>query len=218
MSETFHIPAVSRSDKGKGASRRLRREGMVPGIIYGGGKDPEMIATPHNKLLQQLEHEAIYSSILNLDLDGKTQRVVLKDLQRHPAKPFILHFDLLRVADTDRIKMNVPLHFVGEETAPGVKAGGKIHHSIVDIEVICEAQNLPEYIEVDVSGMEIGDMIHLTDIKLPEGVEIVALTHGDEQSHDEAVVSLQADRKAQAEEGEEEEAGGEGEDTEEAGE
>jgi len=200
MSDTFKIPAVSRSDKGKGASRRLRREGLVPGIIYGGGKDPEMIATPHNKLLQQLDNEAFYSSILNLELDGKTQRVVLKDLQRHPAKPFILHFDLLRVADTDRIKMTVPLHFVGEDSAPGVKAGGKVHHAISDLEVICEARNLPEYIEIDISTMELGDMLHLTDIKLPEGVEIVALTHGDEQSHDEAVVSIQTDRKAQAEE------------------
>ena len=205
MSETFTIPAVSRSDKGKGASRRLRREGLVPGIIYGGGKEPEMIATPHNKLLQQLDHEAFYSSILNLDLDGKTQRVVLKDLQRHPAKPFIIHFDLLRVADTDRIKMTIPLHFVGEDTALGVKAGGKAHHAISDLEVICEAQNLPEYIEIDISGMELGDMLHLTDIKLPDGVEIVALSHGDEASHDEAVVSIQVDRKAEA--GEEEEGG-----------
>ncbi len=208
MSQTFTIPAVSRSDKGKGASRRLRRQGMVPGIIYGGGKDPEMIATPHNKLVQQLDNEAFYSSILNLELDGKIQRVVLKDLQRHPAKPFILHFDLLRVADTDRIRMVVPLHFVGEENAPGVKAGGKIHHAMADVEVICEARNLPEYIEVDVSQMNVGDMIHLTDLKLPEGVEIVALTHGDEASHDEAVVSIQAGRGAQAAaEGEEGEAG-----------
>ena len=213
MSQTFTIPAVSRSDKGKGASRRLRRQGMVPGIIYGGGKDPEMIATPHNKLLQQLDNEAFYSSVLNLELDGKIQRVVLKDLQRHPAKPFILHFDLLRVADTDRIRMVVPLHFVGEEEAPGVKAGGKIHHAMSDLEVICEARNLPEYIEVDVSQMNVGDMIHLTDLKLPEGVEIAALTHGDEASHDEAVVSIQAGRGAQtaAEEGSEgEEAGEEG--------
>ncbi len=198
MSQTFTIPAVSRSDKGKGASRRLRRQGMVPGIVYGGGKDPEMIATPHNKLVQQLENEAFYSSILNLELDGQVQRVVLKDLQRHPAKPFILHFDLLRVADTDRIRMHVPLHFVGEENAPGVKAGGKIHHALVDVEVICEARHLPEYIEVDVSQMNVGDMIHLTDLKLPEGVEIAALTHGDEASHDEAVVSIQAGRGVQA--------------------
>jgi len=210
MSQTFTITAVSRDDKGKGASRRLRREGLVPGIVYGGGKDPQMIATPHNKLVQHLEHEAFYSSILELELDGNTERVVLKDLQRHPAKPFILHFDLQRVADTDRIRMHVPLHFVGEDKAPGIKAGGKIHHALIDLEVICAAKDLPEYIEVDVSGMNVGDMIHLTDLKLPEGVEIVALTHGDEAAHDEAVVSLHADRRAKAAEGEEgEEAGSE---------
>ncbi|HHC71458.1 MAG TPA: 50S ribosomal protein L25/general stress protein Ctc [Thiotrichales bacterium] len=210
MSQTFTITAVSRDDKGKGASRRLRREGLVPGIVYGGGKDPQMIATPHNKLVQHLEHEAFYSSILELELDGNTERVVLKDLQRHPAKPFILHFDLQRVADTDRIRMHVPLHFIGEDKAPGIKAGGKIHHALIDLEVICAAKDLPEYIEVDVSNMNVGDMIHLTDLKLPEGVEIVALTHGDAAAHDEAVVSIQADRRAKAAEGEEgEEAGSE---------
>jgi large subunit ribosomal protein L25 len=201
----FNIQAVARSDKGKGASRRLRREGLVPGIIYGGGKDPEMIATLHNKLLQHLEHEAFYSSILNVEVDGKVQRVVLKDLQRHPAKPFVLHFDLQRVADTDRIKMNVPLHFMGEDSAPGVKAGGAISHAMVDLEIICEARNLPEYIEVDVSGMEVGDMLHLSDLKLPEGVEIVALSHGDSHDHDELVVAIHAKgAAASSEEGEEE--------------
>jgi len=205
MSEMFNIQAVARSDKGKGASRRLRREGLVPGIIYGGGKDPEMIATLHNKLLQHLEHEAFYSSILNVEVDGKVQRVVLKDLQRHPAKPFVLHFDLQRVADTDRIKMHIPLHFIGEDSAPGVKAGGAISHAMVDLEIICEARNLPEYIEVDVSGMEVGDMLHLSDLKLPEGVEIVALSHGDSHDHDELVVAIHAKgATASSEEGEEE--------------
>ncbi|WP_456373044.1 50S ribosomal protein L25/general stress protein Ctc [Thiolapillus sp.] len=193
MSDLFNIKAVARSDKGKGASRRLRREGLVPGVIYGGGKEPEMISTLHNKLLQLLEHEAFYSSIVNVELDGRKQRVILKDLQRHPAKPFVLHFDLQRVADTDRIRMNVPLHFVGEEQAPGVKqSGGTFSHALVDLEIICEAQNLPEYIEVDVSAMDVGDMLHLSDIKLPEGVEIVALGHGDSHDHDELVVTIHA--------------------------
>jgi large subunit ribosomal protein L25 len=202
MSQSFNIEAVARNDEGKGASRRLRREGLVPGIIYGGGKEPEMVSAAHNKLLQHLEHEAFYSSIVNVEVEGKTQRVILKDLQRHPAKPFILHFDLQRVADTDRIKMNVPLHFTGEEEAPGVKGGGTISHALVDLEIICEAQHLPEFIEIDVSGMDVGDMLHLTDINLPAGVEIVAMTHGDEHEHDELVASLHAKVEAAPEEDE----------------
>ena len=204
MSQLFNIQAVARSDGGKGASRRLRREGLVPGIIYGGGKDPEMVSTPHNKLLQHLEHEAFYSSIVNVEVEGIKQRVILKDLQRHPAKPFVIHFDLQRVADTDRIKMNVPLHFIGEENSPGVKSGGNISHALVDLEVICEAQNLPEFIEIDVSTLDVGDVLHLTDIKLPEGVEIVSMTHGDD--HDEMVVSVHAKVEETAEDEEQAEA------------
>jgi large subunit ribosomal protein L25 len=212
MNQGFEIEAVSRDVQGKGASRRLRREGLVPGIIYGGGKDPEMIATKHNVLLQLLEHEAFYSHILTVKVDGQPQRVVLKDLQRHPAKPFVMHLDLLRVADTDRIKMTVPLHFVNEEAAPGIKAGGKASHMLTDVEILCEAGKLPEYIEVDMGAMELGDTIHLTEIELPEGVEIVALTHGDEQEHDTGVVAIHAPKGVAAdEEGEGETGESEGE-------
>jgi len=203
MQENYEIIAVSRSDQGKGASRRLRREGMVPGIIYGGGKDPEMFATGHNELIQHLDHEAFYSHILTVKVDGKPQKVVLKDLQRHPAKPFVTHMDLLRVAEGDRIKMHVPLHFLNEDTAPGVKAGGLVSHTMTDVEVICEAKDLPEYIEVDLGGMNVGDIIHLTDLTLPEGVALVALSHGDVEEHDAAVVSIHTARGgAAAEEGE----------------
>lgn len=190
MQENFEIEAVSRGEQGKGASRRLRRDGMVPGIIYGGGKDPEMFATKHSDLIQHLDHEAFYSHILTVKVDGKPQKVVLKDLQRHPAKPFVTHVDLLRVAESDRIKMHVPLHFINEDTAPGIKAGGQVSHTVTDVEVICEAKNLPEYIEVDLGGMQVGDIIHMTDLKLPEGVALVALTHGDESEHDTAIVSI----------------------------
>jgi len=202
MKENFEIEAVSRDLQGKGASRRLRREGLVPGIIYGGDKAPEMIATRHNELQQHLEHEAFYSHILTVKVDGKSQRVVLKDLQRHPAKPFIQHLDLLRVAESDRIKMNVPLHFLNEDTAPGVKAGGKVSHTLTDVEIICEAGDLPEYIEVDLAGMELGDTVHLSDLQLPKGVEIPALTHGDE--HDTGVVAVHAPKGAAADEEESE--------------
>jgi large subunit ribosomal protein L25 len=209
MKENFEIEAVSRDLQGKGASRRLRREGLVPGIIYGGEKAPQMIATRHNELLQHLEHEAFYSHILTVKVDGKSQRVVLKDLQRHPAKPFVQHLDLLRVADSDRIKMHVPLHFLNEETSPGVKAGGKVSHSLTDVEIICEAGNLPEYIEVDLGGMQVGDTVHLSDLQLPAGVEIVALTHGGE--HDTGVVAIHAPKGvgAEAEGAEGEEGAGE---------
>ncbi len=204
MNENFEIEAVSRDVQGKGASRRLRREGLIPGIIYGGGKEPEMIATKHNVLLQHLENEAFYSHILTVKIDGNAQRVVLKDLQRHPAKPFVLHVDLLRVADTDNIKMTVPLHFVNEDVAPGVKAGGKVSHTLSDVEILCPAGKLPEFIEVDLGNMEMGDTIHLSEIALPEGVQIVALTHGDE--HDTGVVAIHAPKGAAAdEEGESEE-------------
>ena len=208
MKETFQIKTVTRNDAGKGASRRLRKEGMVPGIIYGGGKDPEMVASNHNDLIQHLDQEAFYSHILEVAVDdGKAQNVVLKDLQRHPSKPFVTHFELLRVVDTDRIKMHVPLHFLGESDGPGLKEGGVISHNMSDIEIICQAKDLPEYIEIDVSAMEIGDMTHLSEITLPEGVEIVVLTH--EGGYDAPVVSLHT-AHIESEEMDEEEGGEEG--------
>ena len=212
MQNEYEIVAVSRADQGKGASRRLRREGLVPGIIYGGGKEPEMIATKQNELLHHLENEAFYSHILSVNVDGKAQQVVLKDLQRHPAKPFVNHVDLLRVAASDRIKMNVPLHFLNEETAPGVKGGGQVSHTMTDVEVICEARDLPEYIEIDIGAMELGDIVHLTDLVMPEGVVLVAFSHGgDPAEHDATVATLQLPRSSTEEEGEEGEAEGEGE-------
>jgi len=208
MQENFEIVAVARNEQGKGASRRLRREGLVPGIIYGGGRDPEMFATRHNELIQHLDHEAFYSHILTVQLDDKPQKVVLKDLQRHPAKPFVTHIDLMRVAESDRIKMNVPLHFVNEDTCVGVKTGGAVSHHMTDVEVICAARDLPEYIEVDMADVELGQIVHLQDMKLPEGVELVALTHGEVGEHEFPVVSVQSRGSGSAED---EEGGEEGE-------
>ena len=187
MQENFQIDAVARDTQGKGASRRLRLTGLVPGIVYGGDQAPQMIATAHNKLLQHLENEAFYSRILTVKIGETEQRVVLKDLQRHPAKPFVQHFDLLRVAATDRIKMQVPLHFMNEDDAPGIKAGGKANHIVTNIEVICAAQDLPEYIEVDLGELEAGDSIHLSGLSLPAGVEIPALAL---EGHDVSVVAI----------------------------
>ena len=173
MQENFQIDAVSRADQGKGASRRLRREGLVPGIIYGGGKDPEMFATKHNELIQHLDHEAFYSHILTVQVDGRPQQVVLRDLQRHPSKPFVQHVDLMRVRMDEEIRMTVPLHFEGEESCPGVKTGGTLLRGMSDLEVECLPKDLPEYIAVDVSDMQIDDVIHLSEVKMPAGVTLV---------------------------------------------
>jgi len=205
MSENLTINAEARSDMGKGASRRLRHAGLVPGIIYGGEKEPEMITVEHNKLLHQLEDEAFYSSILTVNVGGDEQQVVLKDLQRHPAKPFVMHLDLMRISQKTVIKMQVPLHFTNEETAPGVKAGGTASHNMTEVEISCLPADLPEFIEVDVGGMEIGDSIHLSELKLPDGVEIPAVALGED--YDTSVITILASRAAKEEEEGEVEAG-----------
>jgi large subunit ribosomal protein L25 len=172
MQENFEINAVSRGDQGKGASRRLRREGMVPGIIYGGGVDPEMFATKHNELIQHLDHEAFYSHILTVNMDGKAQKVVLKDLHRHPAKPFLLHVDFLRVSRDEKLRLTIPIHFVNEQTCRGVKMGGQVSHNVTEIEVSCLPADLPEFLSVDMAEMDVGDSVHVSELELPERVEL----------------------------------------------
>jgi large subunit ribosomal protein L25 len=207
MSVEFTVEAQARADTGKGASRRLRHQGLVPGIVYGAGKDPQSITLDHNKVIQHIEHEAFFSHILDLAVDGKTEKVVVKDMQRHPAKRLVMHMDFLRVSDKEAIRMQVPLHFLGEETAPGVKKGGNVSHLVTDVEVNCLPSDLPEYLEVDISGLDVGDSLHLSDISLPKGVELVELTHG--EGHDTAIVNIFVPRAAV--EGEEEEEAEEGE-------
>ncbi len=197
MSSEFVLSAEPRSEQGKGASRRLRRAGKVPAILYGAGKEPVPLSINHNELLKQLENEAFYSHILTIELGGKKEQAVLKDLQRHPAKPFILHLDLMRVSAGEKIRVNVPLHFIGEEVAPGVKIGGGIvTHAVTEVEITCLPKDLPEYIEVDLSGLELGQSLHLSDLKLPPGVELVQLMQGEE--HDVAVAAIQATRGSAA--------------------
>ena len=212
MTTTFELKAEPRSDVGKGASRRLRRAGKVPAIVYGAHRDPEPIVVDEHELARQLEHEAFYSHILVLRFDdGREERVVLKDIQRHPWKPRVLHLDFQRVSETEAIRMHVPLHFVGEDVAPGVKQGGLLTHELIEVEVECLPKDLPEYIEVDVSGLGLGEALHLSDLRLPDGVQLVELLRGPE--HDVAVVSIHARRGAE-EEGEgggEAAEGGEGE-------
>ena len=186
--ETFIVNASSRSDKGKGASRRLRHAGEIPGIVYGIEQEPEMIALSHSEMEQHLEHEAFYSHILTLQLDGKEERVVLKDLQRHPAKPFLLHVDFMRVSDDQAITMTVPVHFVNEESSPGVKRGGTATKYMTSLEVSCKPGDLPEYIEIDMGELDVTDSVHLADITLPEGVSFPALAKGPD--HNYAVVAV----------------------------
>ena len=209
MSVDFNITAESRKDVGKGASRRLRHAEKVPGIIYGSGKDPMAITVAHNELMHHLEHEAFYSHVLTITVDGKAQKAVLKDLQRHPAKPRLLHVDFLRVSEKDVIHMQVPVHFINEEISVGVKAGGLVSHLLTTIEVTCKASDLPEYLQVDLAALDVGASLHLSDITLPKGVQITALTHGED--HDLPVVSIHAPKGGGAAEEETAPAAGGGE-------
>jgi large subunit ribosomal protein L25 len=177
----FENIAQARTLQGSGASRRLRRAGKVPGIIYGGEAAPQAIEVDHNDLLLNLKKEAFHASILSIVLDGKKQQVLLRDTQRHAYKPLILHVDFQRVDATHELHIKVPLHFVNEETAPGVKlSGGLVNHIITEIDVHCLPKDLPSFIEVDLGALNVGDTIHLSEIKLPKGVKLVQ--HGADDS------------------------------------
>ena len=188
----FAINAVDRSaeEQGKGASRRLRKQNLVPAIIYGGGEEPTAISIKINELVKSLEYEAFFSQILTITTDkGDEHQVVIKDLQRHPAKGFPMHADFQRIVKGQKINMNIPVHFSGREEAPGTKAGGILSTLVTEIEIVCLPSQLPEYLEVDVSGMEIGDLFRLSDINLPEGVIIFDLDM--EDAHDRTIVNMQ---------------------------
>jgi large subunit ribosomal protein L25 len=211
--ETFEIIAEPREDMGKGASRRLRREGKVPGIVYGAKKDAVSIMVKQNEISHHLEDEAFYSHILTLQVGKAKEKVVLKDLQRHPYKPVILHLDLLRVDENETLTMRVPLHFLNEDICIGVKeGGGVVSHVMTDLEIVCLPKDLPEYIEVDMAEIDLGVGIHLTDLKLPEGSEIAALLHGGDAAQIVATVHIpkvivEVEDELEAEAGEEAEAG-----------
>lgn len=205
----FTLNAKGRDDKGKGASRRLRRlANEVPAIIYGGSKAPESIALLHYDIEHALENEAFYSHIIKLSVDGKAQDVILKDVQRHPAKPKILHLDFLRVEKGHKLHTKIPLHFINEDTAVGVKQqGGIVNHLATDLDIQCLPQDLPEFVEVDMAAVELGQIVHISDIKLPKGVESVALSHG--ADHDLPVATIIKPRGAVDAEGEATAEGGE---------
>ncbi|MBK1699699.1 50S ribosomal protein L25/general stress protein Ctc [Thiococcus pfennigii] len=180
MSVSFDVIGLPRQDTGKGASRRLRRTGQVPAIVYGGHRDPEMISVSHSELLRHLNNEAFYSHILDLQVGDAKTKVVLKDMQRHPAKPFILHVDFQRVSADEKIRMVVPLHFENEQQAKGVKLGGRVSHAITEIEISCLPKDLPEFIGIDMTEMDVGDILHISEIPLPPGVELAHAPDSDE--------------------------------------
>ncbi len=202
MADDFDLIAELRDDKGKGASRRLRREGKVPAILYGGGRPPRNLAFDQNRVIQQLENESFYSSVLSVKVGDKEQAVILKDLQRHPAKRQILHMDLQRIREDEEIRMNVPIHFLNEDIAVGVKqSGGKVSHLMTDVEVVCLPKDLPEYLEIDIADVELNEMRYISDIPLPEGVTIPLLAQGEEA--DQPIVSIQIIKEMVIEEEEE---------------
>lgn len=190
MTDAFVVNAEVRTDKGKGASRRLRRlENLVPAIIYGGDKEPVSLTLKHNEIIKSLESEAFYSHILTINIAGKEESAILKDLQRHPARDEIMHADFLRVSKNQPINVHVPLHFTNEEACVGVKMeGGAISHQASDVEITCLPGDLPEFIEVDMSEVHIESIIHLSDLVLPKGVTVAALQHGED--HDLPVAAV----------------------------
>lgn len=188
---TFELNAEPRGKLGKGASRRLRRAGQVPAILYGGGQDPQPLVLNHLDVLNQMKNEAIYSHVLTLKVGDQTESVVLRDLQRHPFKPTILHLDFLRVSADRKLRAHVPLHFVNETTARGVKVqGGVVNRALIDVEIQCLPRDLPEFIELDLTDLGLGETVHLSQLALPAGVELAShIEPGSEQ--DAVVVGIQ---------------------------
>ncbi|HLV78051.1 MAG TPA: 50S ribosomal protein L25/general stress protein Ctc [Marinobacter sp.] len=207
MSQAIVIEAFPRDDQGKGASRRLRREERkMPAVIYGGDKEAMPIAIWHNELKKAIENEAFFSQILTIDVQGKKESVILKDLQRHPFKPLLTHADFQRVSQDHEIIVNVPVHLLNEATAPAIKTfGGVAFRLMTEVEVACLPKYLPEFLEVDLADVEMDQIVHLSDLKLPEGVRIPALAQGED--HNSPVVAIHRPKGAKADDAEE----GEGE-------
>ena len=195
MKTSFELVAEFRQDQGKGASRRLRRDGKVPAILYGGHADARALSVSHQKLIVMLDNERFYSTILSLKVGEDTQQAILKDVQRHPYKNSVLHIDFQRVSDNETIRISIPLHFKGEAVSPGVKTqGGLVSHLRTQVEVSCLPKDLPEFIEVDMSGLSLNESIHLSELKLPEGVTLLDLA-----KEDSAVVAIHSPRAEEAE-------------------
>lgn len=188
MSE-FEVVAELREQTGTGPSRRYRRQGKIPAVLYGADKDPTPLLVDANAIGKQLAHEAFFSHILNVKVDGEDTQAVLRSLQRDPATTKVTHVDFFRVSATEEIQMNVPLHFINEDKSPGKKAGGIVSHLMVDVEISCLPKDLPEYIEVDIVNLDIGDSLHLSEIMLPAGVTLA--TAIEDAAHDHVIVSVE---------------------------
>lgn len=181
MKTSFELYAKSREMVGKGASRRLRKQSdLIPAIVYGSQKPANNIMLEHKEILKALKNKAFYSHILTLHVDGHAEKVVLKALQRHPVKPIIMHMDFLRISGDQKIHMTIPIHFINEENAPGLEAGGIVSHTVKELEVSCLPADLPEYIEIDLGHLALNESVHLSQLKAPHGVEFLALSHGDD--------------------------------------
>ena len=204
----FTLNASVRNDLGKGASRRLRRANLqVPAIVYGGEKAPQPISVEKSAFYKAAESESFFSSVINLVIDGKSEQVVVRDMQRHPFKPLITHADFLRVDATHEITINVPLHVVGKEKSKAIKDnGGELHVLANEVQISCLPKDLPDFLEVNIADVELGSTLHLTDLVLPAGVTLVELTHGED--HNQAILSI---TKAKVRGGEEAGEGEEGE-------
>ncbi len=200
MSQQIEITAELRQDVGKGASRRLRRTSeKVPGIIYGAGKDPQSLTLNGFQLSKAMQQESFFSQILNVSVEGDSQQAIVRDLQRHPASEKVLHIDFLRVRADQLIDVNVPIHFINEEQCKGVRLeGGVVSHNLTDIEISCLPADLPEFIEVDIAELGVGEAIHLSDLVVPSGVTIVQLALGED--HDITVVTVNEPRVSAADE------------------
>ena len=190
----FELAAEARESYGRAGSRRLRTAGKVPAVVYGGGRPPNSVTLDHNALIHQMEHEAFYTSILTLKVGKESESVIVKDVQRHPYRHQIVHLDLQRVRADEEITLNVPVHYLNEESSVGVKTqGGLVEHLMSDVEVSCLPKDLPEFLAVDVTDVTLDQIVHLSDIKLPQGVKLVALEHGS----DHAIFAIHAPRRAE---------------------
>jgi len=191
MKKSFTVGADSRNDQGKGASRRLRRAGKVPAILYGGKGEPKNVTLDQRNLLTMVDNERFYSSVITLQLDGQDHQAIVKDIQMHPAKNLVLHVDLQRVLADQAIRIHIPIHFLNAGTSPGVKLqGGQVSHLKTDLEISCLPKDLPEAIEVDLGAMNLNETIFVKDLKLPEGVTVPELVQG----RNTPVVSIHAPR------------------------